>query len=97
MRAALLLLVLTITATPALADNAFTRRCEADVLTKTGDAVMAQRNCACMRKFLATSLGQSGHDRVLAMLEAASWSTDQARLSTNEREVVGGARLACNL
>ncbi len=97
MHATLLLLVLTITATPAAADNAFTRRCEADALAKTGDAVMAQRSCTCMRKFLATSLGQSGHDRVLAALEAAAWSAERARLSAGEQETVGSARLACNL
>ncbi len=97
MHAALLLLVLTITAAPAAADNTFTRRCEADALAKTGDTVMAQRNCTCMRKFLATSLGQSGHDRVLTALEAAAWSAERARLSAGERETVGSARLACNL
>ena len=97
MHAALLLLVLTAAATPAAADDAFTRRCEADALAKNGDVVLAQRSCTCMRKFLATSLGQSGHDRVLTALEAASWSTDRARLSPSERETVGSARLACNL
>ncbi|MSP48685.1 MAG: hypothetical protein EXQ95_05090 [Alphaproteobacteria bacterium] len=94
MRAVLFLLAMT---APAIADNAFTRRCEADVLAKAGDQVVAQRSCACMRKFLATSLGQSGHDRVLAALEAASWTPERASLSTDERQVVGNARLACSL
>ncbi len=94
---AVLALLLAIVAGPATADNAFTRRCEADVLAKAGDQVLAQRSCACVRKFLATSLGQSGHDRVLAALEAASWSTERARLSTDERQTVGSARIACGV
>jgi hypothetical protein len=96
MRAVLLILLTTMTA-PALADNAFTRRCEADVAAKAGDQVLAQRSCACVRKYLATTLGQSGHDRVLAALEAASWATERARLSADERQTVGSAKLACGV
>jgi hypothetical protein len=94
---AVLVLALTILAAPAAADNAFTRRCEADVVAKAGDPVLAQRSCVCARKFLATSLGQAGHDRVLAALEAADWTADRARLSAEERRTVADARLACGL
>ena len=94
---AVLVLDLTILAFPAFAHNAFTRRCEADNLAKTGYAVLAQRSCVCARKFLATSLGQSGHDRVLAALEAAGWNADRARLSADERRTFADARLACAL
>jgi len=95
---AILLLALTMTAaSPAAAQNAFTQRCEADVAAKAGDQVFAQRSCACVRKYLATTLGQSGHDRVLAALEAASWATDRAQLSAEERQTVGSARLACGV
>lgn len=90
-------LLLTLAATPAAADNAFTRRCEADVLAKAGDQVVAQRSCACVRKFLATSLGQSGHDRVLAALETAGWQSDRAHLSADEKQTVGSARIACGV
>ncbi|MBM3549006.1 MAG: hypothetical protein FJX54_18855 [Alphaproteobacteria bacterium] len=97
MRAVLLLVVLTTMALPASAQNAFTQRCEADMAAKASDPVLAQRSCACMRKYLATTLGQSGHDRVLAALEAASWAADRARLSADERQTVGSARIACGV
>jgi len=97
MRAVLLVLLLTSASLPASAQNAFTQRCEADMLAKAGDRVLAQRSCACVRKYLATTLGQSGHDRVLAALEAASWATERAQLSPDERQTVGSARAACGV
>lgn len=94
---AVLVLALAVLAYPASADNAFSRRCEADILARYGDAVLAQRSCVCARKFLSTSLGQAGHDRVLAALEATEWNPERARLSADERRTVAAARLACGL
>jgi hypothetical protein len=97
MRAVLLLILMTIASVSASAQNAYTQRCEAEMLAKAQDQVLAQRSCACVRKYLATTLGQSGHDRVLAALEAASWAPERAQLSTGERQTVGSARLACGV
>jgi hypothetical protein len=83
----------------AAAPQRFTEHCHALVSQRDGDAVNAQRTCSCVRKYVATSIGQQGHDRLFEALAAAGWRVDDAAktgsLEADRAQVFRSAALAC--